>query len=459
MARKPFVDVKISFNNKTLKQHMAACKKVLRPSGKKKKSYRSQIQLFYSDFISKQKQFKPATNTRKWSNPAARPDVQMSLKVAGLALGEEAARTLRRNTGRGAEITAEIKSRTSGRGDRTTTITQKTLGGDTLQSFEQQFGLTAGTKEDGEATYEGQRIDQISSKKLQQFVRDAPELEKEMVAVINEKFENFFFINFVDTQKGTGKPQVYVLGDAANSLKLATNGRLSAKNLEIRARQRKNNKKDRVFIVLQFRLSMKSYQNFLKQATVVTDQFHAFLGDRVYNRFIKYSIDRFAVTDNQDFCDFLNDLISFADTFKPGSNTPFEVVTEITQLPNDFTSIGADIPVDVADASKKRRKSQRFISGAQLTQMVKRKLGKILPKGPRRGPPLSPVHLTERTGNFRRSVQVFPNYRKDLIRYTYDPRYGVHRETPRNPDRDITNSIREVVTALYTRNFNIVRGF
>ena len=79
MARKPFVDVKISFNNKTLKQHMAACKKVLRPSGKKKKSYRSQIQLFYSDFISKQKQFKPATNTRKWSNPAARPDVQMSL--------------------------------------------------------------------------------------------------------------------------------------------------------------------------------------------------------------------------------------------------------------------------------------------------------------------------------------------------------------------------------------------
>ena len=37
MATKPLVNVKISFNNKTLKQHMAACKKVLRPSGKKKK--------------------------------------------------------------------------------------------------------------------------------------------------------------------------------------------------------------------------------------------------------------------------------------------------------------------------------------------------------------------------------------------------------------------------------------
>ena len=153
MARKPFVDVKISFNNKTLKQHMADCKKVLRPSEKKKKSYRSQIQLFYSDFISKQKQFKPATNTRKWTNPAASPDVQMSVTTAGLALGEEAAGTLKRNTGRGAEIAAEIKSRTSGRGDKTVTITEKTLGGDTLQNFEQQFGLTARKKEDGEATY------------------------------------------------------------------------------------------------------------------------------------------------------------------------------------------------------------------------------------------------------------------------------------------------------------------
>ena len=69
-----------------------------------------------------------------------------------------------------------------------------------------------------------------------------------MISVINEKFENFFFINFVDTQKGTGRPQEYVLGDAAKSLKLATNGRLSAKNLEIRARQRKSNKKDTKYI-------------------------------------------------------------------------------------------------------------------------------------------------------------------------------------------------------------------
>ena len=51
-----------------------------------------------------------------------------------------------------------------------------------------------------------------------------------------------------------------------------------------------------------------------------------------------------------------------------------------------------------------------------------------MPKGPRRGPPLSPNILTERTGEFRRSVRVIPNYRKSLIRFFYNPLYGVHRE-------------------------------
>jgi hypothetical protein len=456
---KNFVDVKITFDRKHWKKHIAECKKVSRPAGAKKKFYRSQIQLFYSDFISKQKQFKPVTNTRKWTNPAAKPDVQMSLTVAGLALGEQVARTLKRNTGRGAEVAAEIKSRTSRKTSSRVSITEKTLGGDLLQSFEQEFGLTSEKKEDGEATYEGQRIDQISSKKLQEFVRKAPKLEDEMVSVINEKFENFFFINFVDTQKGTGRPEVLVLGNAANALKLATNGKLDARNIEITARQRKSKNKKRVFIILKFRLSNNAYNNFIKQAEVVTDQFHTFLGKGVYQRFIKYAINRFSITDNQEYCDFLNDLISFASTFKPGSNTPFQVTTEITKLNNDFATIGASIHVDIADSSIKKRKSQRFISGIQLTDMVQKKLGTILPKGPMRGPPLSPVHLTERSGNFRRSVNVFPNYRKDLIRYTYDPRYSVHRDTPRNPDKDINKTIREVVTSLYARNFNIVRGF
>ena len=80
-------------------------------------------------------------------------------------------------------------------------------------------------------------------------------------------------------------------------------------------------------------------------------------------------------------------------------------------------------------------------------------------KGPRRGPPLSPNVLTERTGRFRRSTTVIPNYRKNMISYFYDPIYGVHRDTDRNPDELIENSIREIVTGLFSRQFKIVRGF
>ena len=81
-----------------------------------------------------------------------------------------------------------------------------------------------------------------------------------------------------------------------------------------------------------------------------------------------------------------------------------------------------------------------------------------MPKGPRRGPPLSPNILTERTGRFRTSVAVLPNYRANVIRFFYDPIYKSLIESQRNPDILVTNTIREVVQGLYARKFNIVRG-
>ena len=47
-----------------------------------------------------------------------------------------------------------------------------------------------------------------------------------------------------------------------------------------------------------------------------------------------------------------------------------------------------------------RKKAQQFISTAQLTALVQKRLAQIMPKGPRRGPPLSADVLTERTGRY-----------------------------------------------------------
>ena len=49
-----------------------------------------------------------------------------------------------------------------------------------------------------------------------------------------------------------------------------------------------------------------------------------------------------------------------------------------------------------------REKTQKFISTAQLSALVQKRMGQVMPKGPRRGPPLSPNILTERSGDFRR---------------------------------------------------------
>jgi hypothetical protein len=105
-----------------------------------------------------------------------------------------------------------------------------------------------------------------------------------------------------------------------------------------------------------------------------------------------------------------------------------------------------------------RKKSQQFISTAQLTALVQKRLAQIMPRGPRRGPPLSDNILTERTGRFRKSVTAIPNYRKSMIRFIYDPIYKTFIDSPRNPDEFITRSIREVTQSLYGRQFAIVRG-
>ena len=79
-----------------------------------------------------------------------------------------------------------------------------------------------------------------------------------------------------------------------------------------------------------------------------------------------------------------------------------------------------------------------------------------MPKGPRRGPPLSDDILTERTGRFRQSVRVIPNYRNSIISYFYNPLYKTFVGTERDPDRFVGETIREVVSGLYARRFNIV---
>ena len=114
---------------------------------------------------------------------------------------------------------------------------------------------------------------------------------------------------------------------------------------------------------------------------------------------------------------------------------------------------------------RKQKKAKRkgggsaFLSGADISVLVRRSLGKKMPKGPRRGPPLSPDILTERTGQFRRSVRVIPNYRKSMVSFFYNPLYGVHVGTDRDPNVFVGDTIREIMLGIFKREFKVVRGF
>lgn len=124
---------------------------------------------------------------------------------------------------------------------------------------------------------------------------------------------------------------------------------------------------------------------------------------------------------------------------------------------------GGSIPMSKAIVNRKRKAQRgepvgRFISRVQLTALVKKRVADKMPRGPRRGPPLSDDVLTFRTGRFVRSINIaLLNYKKSIINYFYDPLYRVHEDSDRDPRELVENSIREVVQRRFARQFNIVR--
>jgi hypothetical protein len=112
--------------------------------------------------------------------------------------------------------------------------------------------------------------------------------------------------------------------------------------------------------------------------------------------------------------------------------------------------------------TKKRvvSETQAVISDSQFTALVQKEVEKRMPKGPLRGPPLSPIVLTYRTGAFVDSVKVIQDFRNNIMKYYYAPNYRVHEKRgARAPRLLLQSSIRETVKSVYSQKFRILRGF
>lgn len=93
---------------------------------------------------------------------------------------------------------------------------------------------------------------------------------------------------------------------------------------------------------------------------------------------------------------------------------------------------------------------EKFLSGAQLTILVRKRLRQTSVTHPAKNKP----NLSFRTGqNFIDTVDVFPNYREKLISYIYNPLMDYNNKYGNNADLQVRNSVREVLQEYYKREF------
>lgn len=95
---------------------------------------------------------------------------------------------------------------------------------------------------------------------------------------------------------------------------------------------------------------------------------------------------------------------------------------------------------------------QSFLSTIQWTALVQARLGKSME---RLGEP-DPPDIKERTGRFRSSVLVSPDYKRDKIRFTYMPLYTSLERYGYNPDLQVKAAITEVAQQQFGRAFKII---
>jgi len=436
----------------TVKTFIKKRREAIRKGKRGNKKARSTALRLMSDFISTRGPFKAPTGSAAFEKKSAAPDVQGSSASFLKVLGVELERT---SIAGGAEAFLELKQKTTKDFGITVTGRQLTRDSDLESSFQFFFGVGDRDKviRKGKEveTFADTQIDQIPSSTLHKWINTDQSLKESLIKQCEQKFENFALIDYLDAEHG-GKPVVKVLPGAARAMNISGNFKKFA---TLSARQSRNSKSGRVSIQIDVKLSDASMKIFSEKAKDVTEKFHASLGKNFSGRFITYALKEFNAAGKLSPTDYLESVISLAEEFAKGSNTPLVYKTIIkSRKPGTITQ---NVNIDIAQRGDEKRPG-RFISKVQMTALVQRAVVQRMPKGPRRGPPLSDDVLTYRSGRFARSVQIaLLNYKTSVIKFFYDPVYQVHEPT-RSPSDLIESSIREVTQQLYGRQFNILRA-
>ena len=432
---------------------------------------RNQIIRYVSDFISEDIGLSRKISdkdTKLFTTPMSAPDGQIDIDEFEKKTGIRVSQTSVLKEGVQQRNVAYQEAKTTGLGDKS----DISLGA--IEISGDSAGFQRVLKERGQ-------LKGIGGKKAYHLLTTAPELKNQWSRVrsqINEKFENVLIINVVDGQKGKRAELGFVKNALGDFDAFKSDSFLSNFSLNIKQRIKRNRSKtefgpDGKGIILSeeltsFRIESKptaALASRIKKAQQdITEKFIK-SGTNAFSKAINlYLIKRIKMYENDPrnkgkvtpelVASLTGYAVALAREFEEGGQTPLDVSIRFKGQ-NNFNIKPGNI--DVMNSTKKMQKAQKFISGAQITALVKRRLGQQMPKGPRRGPPLSANILTERTGRFRSSIQVIPDYRRSIMNFFYDPIYKTFIGTQRDPDKFVGRTIREVVQGLYSRAFAIAR--
>lgn len=290
----------------------------------------------------------------------------------------------------------------------------------------------------------------------------APSLSKYrnvLFASTQAKFENVTIVNYKET--ASNPFEVLFVANPLQNLPLNKATLKKYFNISIRQRRASDITQG---IRIEIKTNAAFTQELKRQATNITKAVvlaHQKINkDKTFGQgFLNYVKKRFsgqtgqAPISTKDPAQWLSFAVAFAREF---DKNPLSLKTNLTQPTNAVQQAGGLALKDL-EKPKERKVLQKEITAAQLTALVYKRLGTVMPRGPVGGPPLSANILTERTGRFRRSVQVIPLLRQNLIRFTYDPIYQTHINTPRNPDTFVGKTIREVVQGKIAQAFRLER--
>jgi hypothetical protein len=281
------------------------------------------------------------------------------------------------------------------------------------------------------------------------FTKPFTEYRNRLFTSVKNKLENLTLISTIDPSGKTGLDVRFI----ANPLqKIPLTKANFSKYFKIRFRER--NGAFRVSIIANAALT----NDLKKQGTDITQivlraQLKAVGSETFGEGFLGYLGRQLSQGERKtkDIGAFLAIGLAFAREFDA---KPFVVKSDLN-LP-----LAASIKTSGTVRSKTDRQKEKetldsgFISSVQLSALVQKRLGQTMEKSGMAEPP----DLKERTGRFRRSVQVIPNYRRAVMRYLYNPLYDGNLRYGYRPDLQVAEATRDVVQAIFKRRFAIVRA-